>query len=138
MSRSQFKLQILNFKQYRIRLLFMILLITPLGFASKFYGGPFEAWVNDSLGGVLYEIFWCFATAFFLPKVRPQKIALWVFITTCFLEVLQLWHPPFLTVIRSHFIGQTLLGTSFSWLDFPHYAAGCVLGWYLVNRLKRK
>lgn len=124
-------------KIFRIRLILSIILITPFGFATKFYTGPFHAWINDSLGGVLYEMFWCLVAAFFLPKAETRAIALWVFVVTCILEILQLWHPSFLEAVRSTFIGRTLIGTSFAWTDIPHYAIGCWLGWFLVNRLKR-
>jgi len=36
-------------------------------------------------------------------------------------------------MIRSKFIGATILGTSFSWLDFPHYIIGCFFGWFLIK-----
>ena len=49
------------------------------------------------------------------------------------LEVLQLWHPPFLEALRGHFLGRTVLGTTFSWSDFPHYVAGAVLGLMLAR-----
>ena len=32
--------------------------IVPIGFYSKFYRGSAAQWVNGSLGGVFYEIFW--------------------------------------------------------------------------------
>ncbi len=121
----------------RIRILIAILFITPLGFATKFYNGPLHAWVNDSLGGVLYEVFWCLAAALFFPRVNAIKTAALIFAATCVLEILQLWHPPFLEAVRATFIGRTLIGTSFSWLDFPHYLLGCFAGWRLVDRLGR-
>jgi hypothetical protein len=46
---------------------------------------------------------------------------LWVLAITCALEVLQLWHPPFLQAIRSTFAGRALIGTTFVWWDFIYY-----------------
>ncbi|CCQ63282.1 hypothetical protein CWATWH0401_1935 [Crocosphaera watsonii WH 0401] len=34
-----------------------------------------------------------------------------------------------MALIRSHILGKLLLGTTFSWWDFPHYIIGCLLGW---------
>jgi uncharacterized BrkB/YihY/UPF0761 family membrane protein len=113
-----------------------IAIITPLGFYSKFYEGPASEWVNNSLGGVLYVIFWCLLFSIPCSRVRPWKIALWVLLATCLLEVLQLWHPPFLETIRSTFIGGTLLGNSFTWLDFPHYLTGAAISWWLIGFLR--
>ena len=114
-----------------------ILVITPLGFYSKFYTGPASAWVNNSLGGVLYVIFWSLVFSLLFYRSRPQKIVVSVFLVTCALEVLQLWHPPFLETIRSTFIGITLLGNSFSWLDLVHYLAGAALGFLILTGLQR-
>jgi len=73
-----------------------------------------------------------------LPRKKLiNKIPLWVFIITCALEVLQLWHPKFLEMIRSSFIGSALIGTTFSWLDFPHYAIGCFIGWQWLRWLEK-
>jgi len=52
---------------------------------------------------------------------------------TCSIECLQLWHPLFLESIRSTFIGGTLIGTTFSWWDFPHYAIGCCVSWFIAK-----
>jgi hypothetical protein len=55
---------------------------------------------------------------------------------TCLLEGLQLWHPPFLEWPRSYLIGQILLGTTFSWSDFPYYFIGAELGWLWIQALR--
>jgi hypothetical protein len=43
------------------------------------------------------------------------------------LELLQLWHPPLLEVVRSTFLGHALIGSGFQWSDLPHYAAGALV-----------
>lgn len=115
-----------------------LLVVVPLGFYSKFYRGPATEWVSGSLGGVLYEIFWCLLIFLCFPRTKPLRIAGIVLAVTCLLEFLQLWHPPFLETLRSCFLGRALLGTTFTWLDLPHYLAGSLLGWLWVERLRRK
>jgi len=119
----------------RIRILIVILLITILGFGSKMYSGAGSNWFNNSLAGLFYETFWCLVVLFINPRLKAIKIALWVFIFTSVLEFLQLWHPPFLQIIRTTFIGAALIGTSFNLLDFPYYLAGCILGFMLMKYL---
>ena len=126
------------FKSKRVRwTLISMLIIVPLGLYSKFYSGQAENWVNNSLGGVLYVIFWCLFAFLFLSNIKPWRIAAVVFAVTCFLEFLQLWHPPLLEFIRSHFIGRTILGTSFTWIDFPYYLVGCGIGWLWMKSLQK-
>ena len=117
--------------------LFALVFITPLGFYSKFYTGPASGWVNNSLGGVLYVVFWSLVFSLLIKRSRPWKVAAYVFLATCLLEVLQLWHPIFLETIRSTFMGVTLLGNSFSWFDLAHYVIGFTLAGWLLHFLRR-
>jgi hypothetical protein len=111
----------------------LLLIITPLGFASKFYTGPDAWWFNNYAGGILYEMFWCFLVILLFPYATAFWVACLVLGITCLLECLQLWHPLFLESIRSTFIGSTLIGTTFAWWDFPHYAIGCFAGWFIIK-----
>jgi len=113
-----------------------LLILTPIGFYSKFYSGPLHYWVNNSLGGVFYEMFWCLVLALFFKRLKPFQIACIVLLATCLLEFLQLWHPPFLVSLRSNFIGVTILGNAFTWSDFPYYFIGSGFGLVLLNILK--
>ena len=120
--------------------LLSLVVIVPLGFYTKFYHGPAAEWVNNSLGGVFYETFWCLALFLFFRKMSPLKIALLVFSITCFLEFLQLCHSPILDLIRKNFIGRTILGNSFALSDFFYYIVGSILGWRwltFLNKLNR-
>lgn len=113
----------------------LIAILVPLGLFTKYYDGPAAHWMHDHSGGVLYEIFWCLLTALLFPKAPIFKIISIVFISTCTLEFLQLWHPPFLTAIRSTFIGQTILGSHFDIWDIPHYALGCLIAYICLKKI---
>lgn len=120
----------------RRRVLLSLLVVTPAGFALKLYAGPGQAWVNNYAAGVVYEIFWCLALLLVWPRRSSvTRIALGVFLVTCLLELLQLWHPWVLEQVRATFLGRALIGTTFSWWDFPHYALGCGLGWLCMRRI---
>ncbi len=121
----------------RLILVLLLIVIIPIGFLTKFYSGPADDWVNNSLGGLFYEIFWCLVAAFVLTKTKPLIIAFWVLIITCLLEFLQLWHPAFLEFARNNFIGRIILGNSFNWMDFPYYFVGCLIGYFLLNWIKK-
>jgi len=117
--------------------IFLLLIIIPLGFYTKFYSGFGHEWVNNKLGGVFYEIFWCLLFFIILPNTKPIKIALWILIITCILEFVQLFDNSFLEIIHSNFIGQTIIGNSFSWNDFPYYVIGSALGFLILTIIKR-
>lgn len=121
----------------RLLTILMLIVVVPIGFYTSFYTGPAEFWIRNSMGGLVYEIFWCLMAALVWPGTRAFHIATWVFGITCFLEFLQLWHPPILEAIRSNYFGRILLGNSFNWLDFPYYLAGSLLGWILLLVIRK-
>ena len=125
-------------RSLRLRICISIVILIPIGFYSKLYHGPGQTWIHYSFGGIVYEIFWILAAAFIWKYKHPFKIALWVFLITCSLEILQLWDTPILGYIRSTFIGRTLLGTTFSLLDFPCYFLGSILGWAWILLLSKR
>ena len=127
-----------KFTTVQTKIILSLLVILSLGFYSKFYRGPFESWVNDSLAGVFYEIFWCLFLYLFLSSSKPYKIAIGVLFCTSMLELLQLWQSPILEHVRSTFLGRTLLGTTFSSTDFIYYIIGCFLGWLWLQNISRK
>ena len=120
--------------QYHTRAwLFAALVVTAAaGIGSKVYDGPGQAWAREHGGGVLYEMFWILAVALVWPRRHGLPwVSIAVLTVTCGLEAAQLWHPPWLERIRATFLGHALLGSTFSWGDFPHYVLGCGLGWLL-------
>ena len=123
----------------RARAVLSLLIVTPVAFAFKLYTGPASWWFNNYGAGVLYEVFWILVAFLFFPSKRSANaIPVYVFIITCILEFLQLWHPPFLQEFRSHFLGSALIGTTFVWCDFPHYFLGCFIGWEWLRFVLRE
>ena len=120
------------------RALLALVFVVPLGFLSKHYTGPAKYWVNNSFGGLLYEVFWCVVGALVFPRARPLKIVLTVFTITCSLEVLQLFEWEILRFIRSFYLGRVLIGTTFVVSDFLYYILGCLIGFFLIRQLKSR
>lgn len=125
------------FSKQRLLIILLLIVIVPIGFFTKFYSGPAQDWISNSVGGLFYEIFWCLVLYFLFPKTRILLLAMIVFLTTCFLEFMQLWHPSFLEYLRSNFIGRTILGNAFNWMDFPYYIVGSFLGYVLLKFISK-
>jgi hypothetical protein len=112
-------------------------MLAGLGAAAAVPLGLAVRRVSDFGGSVLYEVLWCLAAAFAVPRWPAAGIAAVVFAATCGVEFLQLWHPPFLEWARSFFVGRAILGTDFDWRDFPSYAAGSAAGLLCLRALRR-
>lgn len=122
--------------QYRLALCLTLFILVPLGFATKSYQGWLATWVNHYAGDIVYEVFWMVLVSLIFPRSIPAKIGWGVFLATSAIEFLQLWHTPALDAFRASFIGKTLLGTTFTWEDFPYYALGCLVGWGWLRYLR--
>jgi hypothetical protein len=109
--------------------------VTALTFAAHYYHGPFQNlvryWGPASIG---YLIFFMLCWFFVFPwRKAIVPITVGVFLTTCSLEFLQLYKPTWLMELRATFLGRAILGNTFSWLDFPAYIVGALLGAWLLN-----
>lgn len=126
---------------WRKRAILALVLVTPLGFATKFalpgwFPGPFGIWCRLYGAAVLYEVFWVLVLTAVAPRLAAWRAGGWVALATCFLEFSQSWHDPGLDALRRTFVGAALLGNGFDWWDFPHYALGSAAGALLVRRLR--
>ena len=122
----------------RLLILLALAIVTPLGFAAKYYAGPARWWLNNWAASIIYELFFMLLVFLFIPRRKAiTRIALGVCAATIALEFLQLWHPARLQAIRGTFLGRALLGTTFVWSDLPIYPVGCLLGWLLLHALIR-
>ncbi|MBN1130882.1 MAG: DUF2809 domain-containing protein [Chitinispirillaceae bacterium] len=122
----------------RIPVFLLIVVVVPLGFGLKYYGGPGREWCNLYGAAVLYELFWCLVAFLVFPSRKAVPwIASGVLLGTCVLELLQLFHHPALTAVRSSLVGVWLIGNSFDWFDFPHYVLGSAIGWAVLRHIAR-
>jgi len=126
----------MNHKTLRIKTVLILLILVPLGFLTKFYSGPASDWVNNHLGGFFYVLFWVLVLFFINPRWNSLYIALIVTLITCGLEFTQLLNSPMLEIIRSNFIGRTLIGSSYTPVDMIYYVIGGFGGWFMLILLK--
>lgn len=113
----------------RGRLILAIAAVVPVGLAVKFcVPGAVGRWCNLYGAAILYEILWVLVLRLLMPRLSPLACGAIVFVVTCALEFLQLWHLPALQAVRSTFLGAALLGSSFDAWDFVYYVIGSALG----------
>ena len=114
----------------------LCLLITViLGAVSFLMRGTAVDNLANHAGGLLYVLAWIFFILMLFPRVAHLKVCVAVLLVTCALEFLQLWHPQVLEAIRSTVFGQILIGTTFSWSDFPAYGVGAFVGLAVATKI---
>lgn len=97
------------------------LALVPLGLLCK---ESQVAWVAAHLGGTLYVAFFYFLARSVHPEGRRGSAAVLVTLATCGVEALQLSDAAWLEALRSTTPGALVLGSTFSWVDFPFYVLG--------------
>ncbi len=122
-------------KSGRITSILLAILLIPVGLFTKVYTGPFQDWVQYSLGGVLYVIFFSLVLFFLYPNLKPFINVVIIVSGTCCIEFLQLWKTQFLEYIRSFPLGRILLGTSFSVSDLIYTCAAGLMALPIINLL---
>lgn len=123
-------------KKPLIKTLILIGVITALGVLAKLVPHG-ETWISNQLAGLFYVTELSLVLYLFFPEHFIVLLALAAFLLTSLVEFMQLWHPTFLEPVRSSFLGHTIIGSTFSWLDFPWYIGGAVLGWLLLEWVRK-
>ena len=120
---------------YHIAGAIVLAIIVVIGLWTKMgYDGWGKAWVNDFSGDILYEMAWILFFGLIWPRFSSAKLAWGVFLVTCLIEFSQL--IPFPPDLKSNLLWRLLMGTTFVWWDFPHYALGSVIGWGILQGLR--
>lgn len=101
--------------------------------AYSHWRSELPSWWKQNGGGIPYVVFWVLFCFMLLPYRRwilPICVVATSF--TCLLEFLQLWQPTWLMQFRATAFGAALLGSGFTWDDFPPYLLGGVLGYAIL------
>ncbi|TAL14776.1 MAG: DUF2809 domain-containing protein [Aquabacterium sp.] len=99
-----------------------------LGLASRRWPWLLPAWLGKYPGDALWAtmVFFCFAWV--LPAASTLRLAALALGTSWLVEFSQLVRAPWLDAARDTTPGHLVLGSTFTWLDLPAYAAGVLLG----------
>jgi hypothetical protein len=107
----------------------LISAVVLAGYYLRFYHGPLQAWIHRLSGGLLIVCFWSFLLSLFLPGLRAKSLALTITAFACGVELSLLVHQPMVTYLRGAFIGRSMVGPPFAWIDLAAYLAGGLIAY---------
>ncbi|HOK39789.1 MAG TPA: DUF2809 domain-containing protein [bacterium] len=113
-----------------LKKLFIFFFSLFAGLLCKFYFGLF---FNYYFAGFFYVLFWIAFFTIIFHNTNPDKIIIIVLIVTILLEFSQLLKFPFLEQLRKNFFLRALIGSSFSFLDFPFYFAAAFFAFLIFK-----
>ena len=121
-----------------VKAVVLIILVAALGVMAKILPAGQGNWISNHLAGTFYVVELSLILFLIFPDHFSFVIVTAAFLLTALVEFFQNWHPDFLEPFRASFVGHTILGSTFSWLDFPWYLAGAFFGWLLLQWVKPK
>jgi hypothetical protein len=108
-------------------LLPLLLLVPVLGLGSR----SRAAWLPDFIAAYAGDTLWAamvyFCLVFLLPRLALRHAAIAALALSFLVEFSQLYHAPWLDVLRAHKLGALLLGRGFLGSDLLCYTAGVAL-----------
>ncbi len=86
-------------------------------------------WFAAKYGGdALWALMVFFGFGFLLPRASTRQLAVGSLCFAWAVEFSQLYHAPWIDMIRSTLAGRLVLGATFNWPDLPAYAVGIAVG----------
>lgn len=107
----------------------VLVAVVLAGYYLRYYHGPLQVWVHRLSGGLLFVCFWSFLLFACLPHLRAKSLAASICAVACTVELSLLIHEPLVTYVRGAFIGRSVVGPPFAWIDLATYLAGGVIAY---------
>lgn len=113
-------------------LYFLLLTITILaGLVSRHLSGILPQWVHSYLGDVLWALMVFLMVGFVFHKKDTRWIAIVALSFSYGIELSQLYHAPWIDILRGNPLGGLVLGFGFLWSDLICYTVGVGFGFVM-------
>ncbi len=93
-------------------------------------------WLSNNGGDALWALMVFVGFGFLLTRASTLKVALLALTFSWGVELSQLYHAPWIDMIRATIPGKLVLGNTFYWPDLLAYAVGIALGALAEWRLR--
>jgi hypothetical protein len=113
----------------------MLLVVTALGLASRFYAAHLPVFVARYAGDTLWATAVFFLLGLIRPTAHPIHLALGAAVIAFAVELSQLAHPDWLEALRRQPGVGLILGYDFLTSDLVCYAAGVGIGVAVDHRV---
>ncbi len=121
----------------KIIYLLLFIFFTWLAIATRTHAVWFHPFVQEYGGDTIWAGMFLFFLRIFWGKANLLKLALICYLIGVSVELLQLYHAPWIEAIRQTRIGGLILGFGFLWSDIVCYAVGIVIAYCMVVLIER-
>jgi len=106
--------------------LIVLVIATGLLWRSSFM--PLPPFLAKYGGDALWSLMVFVGLGFMFNRAYTLRLAFGALCFSWAVELSQLYHAPWIDMIRSTLPGRLILGSTFNWLDLPAYAFGIAIG----------
>lgn len=110
----------------RVGLFITLLVVIPLGLASRKWGADLPVVIADNAGDALWTVAVYLGVAICFPRWRSMTVGCVALAISIGVEYSQLVDEDWLNDLRKTLPGRLLLGAGFLWVDLVRYAAGAI------------
>lgn len=111
----------------RVGLFVALLVVIPLGLASRKWGADLPVFIADNAGDALWTVAVYLTVAICFPIWRSVTVGCVALAISLGVEFSQIIDVDWLNVLRKTLPGRLLLGAGFLWIDLVRYAAGALV-----------
>jgi len=115
-------------KRNRNSYLLFIVIIVLSGLASRHYSASLPHLVKLYLGDALWALMVFLMVVFLFHKKSTRWVALAALVFSYSIETSQLYHAPWIDILRANRLGGLVLGFGFLWSDLVCYTVGVAFG----------
>jgi len=124
----------------RNRLLYLLFVVITIlsGLASRQYSNILPQWINLYLGDALWALMVFLMASFLFHSKSTRWVAIVALIFSYSIEISQLYHAPWIDVLRANRLGGLILGFGFLWSDLVCYTVGIGCGAFMETVFLKK
>jgi len=108
----------------RVAYAIALAVVVAAGLGSRVFGPSLPAVVATYAGDTLYATMVFVGLGILASRWSTTRLAVTALASSCAIEVSQLYHEPWIDVIRNTRPGALVLGYGFLWSDLACYVAG--------------
>jgi hypothetical protein len=117
-------------------ILSVLVIAAGLLWRSRFL--PLPSFLTKYGGDALWALLIFVGLGFVFNKASTQRLAFGALCFSWAVEFSQLYHAPWIDMIRSTLPGRLILGSTFNWPDLPAYAFGIAIGAVVEFSFRRR
>jgi len=107
----------------------LILIVAFCGIGSRRYSSVLPELIAVYAGDTLWALAAFLGIGFLMPRLSSQRVAAGALAISFAVEFSQLYHAPWLDMIRATTLGSLILGHGFVPTDLVCYSLGVAIGW---------